>query len=204
MLYPVNEIFYSIQGEGFHTGRPAVFIRLSGCNLKCPWCDTDHSKILKKMDEVEITRLVREKVESIPNGNDILIVITGGEPTLYNLIPLCDAITKFELEIAIETNGFNLDRIPYYIWKTVSPKIKIQDCSYFFDDVLWMGDEIKIVFEEGIDIELLKKLPKILKHRFKHFYIQPCSENFQPAVDFVKENPQWTLSVQIQKIINIS
>ncbi len=83
----------------------------------------------------------------------------------------------------------------------------IQDCEPFFNNnnnKEWQGNELKVVFEPGIDVELLKQLPERLQLQFNHFYIQPLSEDFQPAVDFVKENPQWTLSVQIHKIINIS
>jgi len=206
MLYPINQIFYSLQGEGFYAGRPAVFIRLSGCNLKCPWCDTNHTKH-EKMSEEQIVQMVGELLpQRWPPF--VLIVITGGEPTLYDLNPLLTELTLMlsPNEIAIETNGYNLKSIPRLsnIWVTVSPKIMVEDCTAFFDDKEWSGDELKIVLEPDIDVELIRKLPLRLHTRFNHFYIQPCSEDFESAVEFVKENPLWMLSVQIHKLINIS
>lgn len=203
MLYPINEIFFSLQGEGFHAGRAAVFIRLSGCNLQCPWCDTDHFNA----DELTTKEIVKIISYYISYKENVLIVITGGEPTIYNLNPLLEEITMVfpSNTIAIETNGIKLDTISHLqgeIWITVSPKFMLYDYSPFFKDHKWHGDELKIVFESGIDQEFLKTLPN--KLAFDHFYIQPCSENFQPAVDFVKENSQWSLSVQIHKLINIS
>ena len=144
----ICEIFYSIQGEGFHTGRPAIFIRLAGCNLKCPWCDTDHKEIMKKMDEFEIARRVEEKVESFRNGYKILIVITGGEPTLYNLEPLCIVLREKTPGnvIALETNG--TQDIPHAIidWVTVSPKLMVHDYYNLMIKPFFCGEELKVVF----------------------------------------------------------
>ncbi|MHA1344935.1 MAG: 7-carboxy-7-deazaguanine synthase QueE [Candidatus Heimdallarchaeaceae archaeon] len=215
MLYPVNEIFYSIQGEGFYAGRPAIFIRLSGCNLKCPWCDTDHSKE-NQMSEIEITDTIQDLLKScVNNPQRVLFVITGGEPTIYDLEPLTSHLKSFFVNgIALETNGTNLTGgiLPWIDWITVSPKF--MDCvhgksteEYFLAlglDKIIIGDEIKVVFEPGIDIELITVLPVLLSKSFDHFYIQPCSNDFEPAIKFVKENPGWNLSVQIHRLINIS
>ncbi len=194
MLYPLNEIFYSIQGEGYHAGTPAVFIRLAGCNLKCSWCDTDHSKTME-MTEIDIADRVNKLCFTAT-----LIVITGGEPTIWNLEPLLRMLeVKTAGIIALETNGSfpitirGLKNAGLIDWVTISPKMegtKLESIKY--------ADEIKIVFDG-----------KIKPHVFgRHYqgagkYIQPCSENYQPAIDFVLANPEWKLSVQIQKIIGV-
>lgn len=193
MLYPVNEIFYSIQGEGFHTGKPAIFIRLAGCNLKCPWCDTDHSK-KEEMTEDEILIPINHYY-NVP-----LIIITGGEPCIHNLESLLKKLeTDMSATIAIETNGTNplalsrLKELGLVDWITVSPKKETNLLS------LKYANEIKVVFDGKIN----PKDYAYYAHPKTHLYIQPCSEDFKPAVDYVLEHPQWRLSVQTQKIIGV-
>jgi len=197
MLYPINEIFYSIQCEGFHTGIPAVFIRLAGCNLHCSWCDTDYSE-KRGMTEKEIVL----EANAIYRARDYsLIVITGGEPTIHDLGPLLRELeTETSAIIAMETNGTKsqmlwwLKELGLVDWITISPKKATSLLS------LKYANEIKVVFDGKINPmdyahSLMQKEP--------YLYIQPCSENFKPAVDYVLEHPQWRLSVQTQKIIGI-
>jgi len=190
MKYNISEIFYSIQGEGFHSGTAAWFIRLAGCNLHCDWCDTNHD-IKMKLDENEI-------VQQIKNP-PLFVVITGGEPTIQDLIPLCTKLKEKKFYIALETNGTNylalssLRKLNIIDWITISPKNdNIKETSVF------MANEIKVVYDGKINPN---KIPMI-KYK-QHKYIQPCSENYDPAVKYVLENPEWKLSVQIQKILNI-
>jgi hypothetical protein len=90
------------------------------------------------------------------------------------------------------------------LWATVSPKIGIDPrCEEYFANPDWKGDELKIVLDPTVYTTMLAKLPARLGDRFKHYYIQPCSEDFGPAINFVKENPQWRLSLQTQKILNV-
>jgi hypothetical protein len=90
------------------------------------------------------------------------------------------------------------------LWVTVSPKIGIDpDWEKYFANPLWCGDELKIVLDPTVCTTYLAKLPDRLGDRFKHYYIQPCSEDFGPAINFVKENPRWRLSLQTQKILNV-
>lgn len=203
MLYSVNETFFSIQGEGFYTGRPAFFIRLAGCNLNCPWCDTDHSE----KENVSVEALVNEVKFVLNHHKPLLIVITGGEPTTHELTPLlsglkslCDGGLLKDITIAVETNGTN----PTYLiqlkhkslldWISFSPKAGIE-----YDMALIVQfDEVKVVFDEVIDPEEFKMLFASDKR-----FIQPCSENFKPAVDFVKTHPGWRLSVQTHKVIGV-
>ena len=190
MLYPINEIFYSIQGEGFHIGSPAIFIRLAGCNLKCPWCDTDHSKKMEMTEDEIVTPI--NHYHKIP-----LIVVTGGEPTIHNLEYLLKELKKqMSAMIAIETNGTNpqtlggLKELGLIDWVTISPKKETKFSS------LKYADEIKVVFDGKIN-------PIDYACPESHLFIQPCSEDFRPAVDYVMKNPEWRLSIQIQKIIRV-
>ena len=122
MLYPVSELFTSIQGEGFHTGTPAHFIRLAGCNLNCEWCDTDHSERERLTPEQIVERLHLKRSEVT------MVVLTGGEPTIHDLVPLLKTLreqNKIKV-IAIETNGTHVEKWLEYrefdVWITLSPK----------------------------------------------------------------------------------
>lgn len=176
MSYRINEIFYSIQGEGYWTGRAAIFIRFSGCNLNCDYCDTQH-------EDFEQWTL-REIIQEIDRWPSQFVVLTGGEPALQIDNALIDALHARVYFIAVETNGTLM--LPDNIdWITVSPK-----------DKLWIaGNELKLVFQN-------QDLREYADERFQHFYLQPLSEsNIKECVQACKENPRWRLSLQIQKII---
>jgi organic radical activating enzyme len=186
MLYPITETFYSIQGEGYHAGTPAFFIRFAGCNLRCPWCDTNHAK----RREAYAKDLAGE-ASTYPST---LVILTGGEPTLHNLFPLVSALRAEGKYVAVETNGTLLTggHIDLFDWLTVSPKP-----GWKYDlSALW-GNEIKVVLDDVLDPHQFESC------FFKHWFIQPCSGNFEPAIRFVKENPRWRLSIQVQKLIGI-
>lgn len=219
MLYPITEIFYSIQGEGYLVGTPAVFVRLAGCNLKCSWCDTDHS-VKSMMTETEI---VAEVLRLAPKSN--LVVLTGGEPCSQDLGPLTGKLVREGCRIQIETNGTLLDRIPVDVdWITVSPKAGVNYKRLPHAQVprvpgfIWpwpetrrapilVGNEIKVVLAPGVVPNRYKELKRATDFMFQHWYIQPCdstqSTNVEQAVKFVKENPTWKLSVQVHKLIGI-
>lgn len=198
--YRVNEIFYSLQGEGQHAGTAAVFIRLSGCNLKCPFCDTDFHTY-KEMTAQEIAEAVNKLSESS------MIVITGGEPSIQlddNLLYYlrhCCALPRY---IAVETNGTG--KLPDDIdWVTLSPKSQWQKKPIILKAV----SEIKTVMDENtLAVDLLRMqeaYPNAL------CFVQPCDTGnkeknetiIKRCVDFVKDYPQWRLSLQQQKILNI-
>ena len=182
MSYKVNEIFYSLQGEGLHTGEPAIFIRFSGCNLACPWCDTDH-KAFTEMTAEQIT----SKCKHYPAQ---LVVLTGGEPALQADDALIAALHDAGYYIAIETNGTH--SLPDDIdWVTCSPK----EGSHV---VLSEADEIKIVYT-GQDVEHWRE--QLLS---EHYLLQPCScQNTKQVVDYVLSHPWWRLSLQTHKILDI-
>lgn len=195
----VNEIFYSLQGEGYHAGRAAVFIRLSGCNLKCPFCDTDFSA----SEEMEVDEIVDEVVNYSTDCR--FVVLTGGEPTLQDCVLLIEALHKKGYKVAMETNGTN--QVPFNIdWVTISPKFPFVD-NQTAAIKQKTCDELKCVYDGTYNPN------DILKHftNAVHLYVQPCDtgflkpnqENIQKCVEFIKENPIWKLSLQTQKILKV-
>lgn len=179
----VNEIFYSLQGEGRWTGTPACFLRLSGCNLRCPFCDTDHSAATP----MSVAEIMKE-IERYPAG---IVVITGGEPSLQPLEEIVDAIHRSGRRVHIETNGTN--RLPDSIdWITCSPK----DGGEVVTERI---DELKVVYQ-GRDVESMLD-------RYSNagsFYLQPCSgANIPETIAYIMEHPRWTLSLQTHKISGI-
>lgn len=190
----VNEIFYSLQGEGLHTGTPAVFLRLSGCNLKCPFCDTKHESFTE-MTEEEIV----EKVSAYPSRT---IVITGGEPMLQLNASLTRLLHKAGFTIHIETNGSRLIPEGAEIdWVTCSPKdggkVIIQHI-----------DELKVVFmgkNSGQDMTQYDEL-KASEYRLQPLDTGNETQNLtvrQQTIDYILANPKWKLSLQTHKILNV-
>ena len=209
MSYSVKEIYLTIQGEGFHSGKHAVFCRFSGCNLWngrekdrkkaiCNFCDTDFvgtdgingSKYLN-------AELLANKIDKVwdKNINEKFVVFTGGEPLLQLDKSLVDLLHKKKFKVAIETNGTILP--PENIdWICVSPK---QGADFN----LKYGNELKLVYpQKGLE-------PKNFKHLdFDHFFLQPMDgkdlqRNILQSVSYCIENPLWRLSLQTHKIIGI-
>lgn len=191
--YLINEIFYSLQGEGRFTGRASIFIRFAGCNLKCPFCDTDFLK-----GNVMSTKQIVDALDQWKHCN--YVVLTGGEPTLQVDDELIETLHDNGYILSIETNGTR--QLPDGIeWITCSPK------EDFFSGksarvVLHQVQELKVVFD-GIhpvkDYGILAFF----------YYIQPCDtgdpvknqEIIQKAIEFIKEHPGWQLSTQVHKLL---
>lgn len=178
----INEIFYSLQGEGFHTGTPAVFIRFSGCNLTCDFCDTRHEEGVFMTDE-EIVR----KVCAYPART---VILTGGEPSLWIDDHLIDLLHEADKYVCVETNGTR--QLPDTIdWVTCSPK----EGSPV---VLKKTDEIKVVYT-GQDVSAYLAIPTT------HHFLQPCScRNTKEVVEYILHHPEWRLSLQTHKLIEIA
>lgn len=178
----INEIFYSLQGEGFHTGTPAVFVRFSGCNLKCPFCDTLHESGEKMTDEQILEQILQYPAR--------MVILTGGEPSLWIDESFIEMLHSSGLYVCIETNGTN--PLPKSIdWVTCSPK----DGG---EVVLKHMDEVKVVYQ-GQDISVYEKLPA------RHFFLQPCScQNTAETVQCILKHPHWRLSLQTHKYIGIA
>lgn len=177
----INEIFYSLQGEGFHTGTPAIFVRFSGCNLKCSFCDTQHEDGTKMSDEDILNKILSYPAKTV--------ILTGGEPSLWIDDAFIDRLHDAGKYICIETNGTN--PLPGSIdWVTCSPKegVPVQ---------LKHIDEIKVVYT-GQDVSAYKKL------NASHYYLQPCScINTKEVVNYILHHPEWRLSLQTHKLIDI-
>lgn len=194
--YRVNEIFYSLQGEGVLTGTPAVFIRLSGCNLKCPFCDTDFASYTE-MTAGEIAK----EVYKLSPADCRWIVVTGGEPTLQYDVELSKALRSTHKRIAMETNGTRVIQADLD-WITCSPKMEyVGDTG---KTKLKYANELKVVYD-GI------KEPKTYGIIAAHYFLQPCDtgntekneEIIQKCVEYIKNNPMWRMSLQTQKILKV-
>lgn len=199
--YRINEIFLSLQGEGRNAGTAAVFVRFSGCNLKCPFCDTDFSSY-KEMTAQDIVNAIYNEVGANPLPS--LCVITGGEPSLQLTTELVDLLHDIGMSVAVETNGTrelseNIDFI------TISPKTPFTSNA---DVVLQYANEVKVIMTEKISIEEIRSFEKI---EADYYYIQPCDTGYlapnekvmQRCVEFVKYHPNWRLSLQQQKILKV-
>jgi len=210
MSYSIKEMYYTLQGEGFHTGRAAVFIRFSGCNLWsgreedrptaiCRFCDTDFLGTDGPGGGAFETAaaIVQRAGKLWPKTGDpnSFVVCTGGEPLLQLDRQLVDALHVAGFEIALESNGTILppDDID---WTCVSPKAGAELA-------VKEGNELKFVFpQEGIDPQ------EYLYLEFEHFYLQPMAgpeveANAKAALDYCLAHPEWKLSLQIHKILNI-
>ena len=213
-LLPVVERFHSLQGEGFHCGKSAFFIRLAGCQVGCPWCDTKHSWDSKKYPLLSIESLLSEIKEVRLKGASF-IVLTGGEPLQHNLDELCKVIKNKtqskiykSVKIHIETSGVN-DFSGFFDWITLSPKRHNPPKEYF----LKKCNEVKIIINDSDDIEFAKniknKITNIKKQNNtceKKFFVQPAWDNnigYKLAIEFAKRNPEWTLSLQTHKYLSI-
>ena len=209
----INDIFYSIQGEGHNTGRAAVFIRFAGCNLRCGFCDTEFDTYREMTDEEIIAEVSRYKVSRCENS---LVVLTGGEPTLQADEAFVDLLHQHGFEVAMESNGTrpapqNLD------WLTVSPKLFRGERREERGERL--PDEVKVVFDESTDPEtflppLIPELCSPTRSLSSHLaprylYLQPCDTGdaernamiINRCVDYIKEHPQWRLSLQTHKLV---
>ena len=222
--YKINEIFYSLQGEGASVGAASIFVRFSGCNRACPFCDTVF-KPFKERSADEICQKIKGLTNLIPHGWKI--VLTGGEPSLQIDEELITALKQnFDAEIHVETNGstfetFNPKRFPALFF-TVSPKTE-KDARSFVQTCLEndfrTGIEIKIVsvplvgnaeddFHDAIEdtLEIFDELPDSIPR-----FIQPCDFGNEEqneiertkCIILVKCHPKWRLSLQIHKILNI-
>ena len=194
---PVMEHFYTLQGEGVYTGKAAYFIRLGGCDVGCVWCDVKESWDGGKHPLWE----VRDLVELVKQTLTPIAVITGGEPLMHNLQPLTKALHAAGVRTHIETSGSSplsgeLD------WITLSPK-KFKEP---LPEVLPKADELKIVVFNKSDFAWAEKWAAQVSENCKLF-LQPewsKAEQLTPLiVDYIKAHPQWQLSLQTHKYINV-
>jgi len=216
-MYKVNEIFFTLQGEGAHSGIPAVFVRFSGCNLKCPWCDTEFAEY----QEMSAEQIVKEMLDlyDLPNERRKMCVLTGGEPSLQVDKELIDALHQAGFYICIETNGTR--PLPDGIdWITCSPKMderrKAKGKSGVPSLALHKVNEVKVVFTGTYDPEIWRA-----QLEAEHWMLQPLrytgdwlienvdsweddrNDNLDDTVRYILAHPFWRLSVQLHKIAGL-
>lgn len=194
---PLMEEFYSIQGEGFHTGRAAYFIRLAGCDVGCTWCDVKESWDVESHPLVEISSIV----DNIKQSGTDFVVITGGEPAMYDLTALCDAIHELNIQIAIETSGAH-PIIGEIDWVCLSPKkFKLP-----LEDNYLIANELKVIAFNNHDFKWALELEQKVNLACQ-LYIQPewdkRDEIVPKIVDFVKVNTDWNISLQTHKYLDV-
>ena len=214
MAYQVKEIYYTLQGEGAHVGRPAVFCRFAGCNLwsgreedralaVCSFCDTDFFGVDglgggRFESALQLAQAVRRHWPAsgtLRAADTPFVVCTGGEPLLQLDAAAVEAFHSAGFQVAVETNG-TLPAPPAVDWLCVSPKAGA-------DLVLKAGDELKLVVPQAdIDPQQFAGL------QFRHFFLQPMdgpqlAENTQMALRYCLAHPQWRLSLQVHKILGI-
>ncbi|MEA1986342.1 MAG: 7-carboxy-7-deazaguanine synthase QueE [Candidatus Marinimicrobia bacterium] len=196
-IFRINDIFYSVQAEGFLTGTATIFIRFSDCNLRCDFCDTEF------LTGVDMN--IPEILNNIENFPTQYVILTGGEPLLNDTTKLVQILKKKKYKVGVETNGMFAPQHDFFDWVTVSPKnkdIKIKKC-----------DEVKCVI--GID-----EIPNDYNIEADHYFVTPKNPTHDKDIgtesasffdrnvakycsDYVKKNPKWKLTLQTNKIIGI-
>jgi len=197
MKLPLVEEFHSIQGEGYHAGEAAWFIRLGGCDVGCSWCDSRFSwdpGIHPLVETVEI-------IEHAVNSGTKSVVITGGEPLMWNLDYLCEGLRKRGISTFIETSG-SYPLTGKWDWICLSPKKNMPPVG----KICLMAHELKIIIEDKDDLEWAEKYRKLVG-KGCILFLQPEWSRFSAIipeiVEYVKRNPYWKISLQINKYMHI-
>lgn len=196
-LLPLVEEFYSIQGEGFNTGKAAFFIRLGGCDVGCSWCDSRYSWNPDLHPLVETDKIIKNAIDS---GADS-VVVTGGEPLMWNLDLLCNSLKMSKLRTYIETSG-TYPLSGNWDWICLSPKQNAPPLSA----ICSLADELKIIVEDKSDFRWAEKYRTLVSERCRLF-LQPEWSRFEQIipviVEYVKKNPKWNISLQVHKFMHI-
>lgn len=196
-LLPVVEEFYSVQGEGFHTGKPAYFIRLGGCDIGCSWCDTRYSWNAELHPLKDISEIIDNTLDS---GTDS-VVVTGGEPLMWNLDLLCNELKKQGIMTFLETSGaYTLSG--KWNWICLSPKAHNPPVR----EIYKLADELKIIVQASADFEWAEKNRSFVNKEC-HCYLQPEWSHYHKIipeiVEYVKREKGWKISLQAHKFMEI-
>ena len=195
--WPIMESFYTIQGEGHYSGRPAYFIRTGGCDVGCVWCDVKESWEAKNHPDTSLDQLLHEVNESQTE----FVVLTGGEPAMYDISTLVNGIKSLEKEVAIETSGcYPLEGdVDWYCFSPKKFKPPVEEAYS-------KADELKVVIYHKSDFAWAEGHAAKLKGDCK-LYLQPeWSKEAQilpDVIEYVKQNPKWNISLQTHKYMNI-
>lgn len=197
MTLPVMEAFYTIQGEGFHQGKAAYFIRLGGCDVGCVWCDVKESWDGSRYPQIEIDTIISGAMQH--QGR--IAVVTGGEPLMHNCRLLTDALHKAGFNTNIETSGaYALSG--EWDWICLSPK-KFKPP---LPGILEAADELKVVIYNKTDFDWAEKYALLVSPKCK-LYLQPeweRSPQMTPLIiEYIKSNPKWEFSLQLHKYIHV-
>jgi len=194
---PLVEEFFSLQGEGYHAGKAAYFIRLGGCDVGCSWCDSRFSWNPELHPMIETESIIESTVKS---GTDS-VVVTGGEPLMWNLDYLCDGLKRNNLDTYLETSGaYPLTGI--WDWICLSPKKNMPPVA----EICKVADELKVIIQDKNDFDWAEKYRKMVGSNCRLF-LQPewsrSGKIMGEIVNYIKENPRWRISLQIHKYMHI-
>lgn len=194
---PLAESFYSIQGEGYNSGKAAYFIRLAGCDVNCSWCD---AKETWKRDNFSLVPL-EDIVDGVIESGTENVVITGGEPLMCDLTALCYILKERGMNLFLETSGTS-PLTGEFDWICLSPKQKRPPIDSFY----YVASELKVIIASPEDLKWAEECG-VRANREAILYLQPewsVRDSVLPGiVDFVKKNPRWRVSMQIHKFMNI-
>ena len=194
---PIMEHFYTIQGEGYYSGRAAYFVRLAGCDVGCVWCDVKESWEVDKHPIISLNEILKYILDSKTN----FVVITGGEPAMYDLSYFVNKLKKNRIETAIETSGCyelkgDID------WYCFSPKKFKAPTNESYE----RANELKVVIFHESDLEWAESHAQKVGSNCK-LYLQPewskQEKNLPKIIDYVKRNPSWNISLQTHKYMQI-
>ena len=221
-MYKINEIFETIQGEASFTGTPSIFIRLQGCPVGCSWCDTKQTWEASDVYKVDLQKTVEKKADSElwadSSAEKIIslikdkgyqakhIVITGGEPCMFDLNPMCELLHDNGFSTQLETSGTFEIKVPEKTWVTVSPKINMRGGYPVLKSAMLRANEIKHPIAMMKHVEELEDLLEEMSIQPALVYLQPISQKAKAtrlAVDVcIAKN--WRLSVQVHKYLGIN
>lgn len=194
---PVMESFYTIQGEGFHAGKAAYFIRLGGCDVGCSWCDVKESWDASAHPSMSVGDLVARAAEH-PSK---IVVVTGGEPLMYDLTLLCEVLHQAGLKTHLETSGA-YPLTGKWDWVCVSPKKFRKPLP----EVIGMADELKIIVYNKTDFSWAESFLALIKDGCRLF-LQPewskSEKNIPFITEYIKNNPKWRISLQVHNYLGI-
>ena len=195
-LLPLMESFYTLQGEGYHKGSAAYFIRIGGCDVGCHWCDVKESWDAERHPPTPIDQIV----SSAKSYSDT-VVVTGGEPLMWNMDPLCQALHQLEIQVHIETSGA-YPVTGSWDWFCLSPKKN----KLPIDQAYACADELKMIIYNKDDFKFAEQQAERVGAECKLF-LQPewsRREKLMPLiVEYVLQNPRWKASLQTHKYLNI-
>jgi len=192
----VMEAFYTIQGEGFHKGKASYFIRIGGCDVGCHWCDVKESWDADAHPIIPTNKIVNDSIE-----HSDTIVVTGGEPLMWDMTPLTNQLRSNNKKVHIETSGaYKLTGT--WDWICLSPKKRMNP----LDEIYQVADELKVIIYNNDDLKFAENQAEKINSK-AHLFLQPEWENREKMmpimIDYVKNNPKWKISLQTHKYLNI-